>query len=1263
MIGTISQQAAGIANPAGLSHNKMHPALRPLLRIWPMACLLLWLGASVSQGQTPADFIWTTNADNTISLYTYTGAGGAVTLPSTITGMTVSDIGYSAFLNNDSFTSVVIPGSIQVVGAGAFYGCSNMTSLTISNGVAELETNAFGYCIALAAVDLPASVTNVLDYAFYECAALTNAVVENGAAAVGGFVFASCSNLVSATFPGGDFPANSDFYGCPKLSEIVISPGSPFIGNYQFGNIASITSVSIPDSVTSIGDTAFQQCYGLTSIAIPGSVTNLGQYVFFGCSNLVAVTMSAGLQAIGADAFADCSALASLTIAASVTNIGDYAFYGCSNLVSAVVPNGAAAVGYAAFDNCPSLTSATIPGNPNVNGAASIFVGDPKLQTIAISSGTTSIPYAEFLGFTNLVSLTIPGTVASIGDFAFYNLGALTSLTIANGVQSIGNGSFEQCASLDSATIPGSVGQIGTGAFASCANLQTITLSAGIGTLGDYLFESCSNLNSITIPGSVTNVGAGLFYQCTGLTNAVIMNGVPNIGDYQFYGCASLGNTAIPGSVTNIGTLAFYGDNLITSVATGSGVKSIGSYAFAFNPSLLSIVINGPVTSMGSSAFEVCSNVTSLVLSSGVTYIGTNCFLYLRHLHSVSLPASLAFIAESAFSECYGLSSYYFYGDAPAVSATGVFQYDREFARAVAFHLRSTAGWTASFGGTAATNSIPTQIWSGGDGSVEVSLSPSAAVAAAQWQVDGGAWQNSGATVSGLLVGSHIISYSSIPGYVTPANQSVSISASSNPRKVAVVYKVGGYATVTIGPAAVVKAGAEWQIDGGAPHRSGAPVAVAIGRHSLTFTGVADWYPPARQMFTVATDATTNLAGTYIEQYGSVEVTITPALAVSAAAMWQIDGGELQKSGTTLPEISAGAHTLSFTSISGLSAPANRAVIVPNKGTARVTAAYYFSGEGTYNGLFTGAPDTAEQTSGMISGLSVSSTGSYSGRIYADGASTSFSGSFNLAGASSAVAKFSGKTTPLLLNLTANFTNTPMTIIGAVTTDVPNSWVSYVTNEIEASGSRSAEYTAAIAPQDTNPPSGYGYILITNKAGMATLTVAMADGATFTQNVPVSGAADIPLYGNLYGKTGLVTGWLSLASNKVSGTLTWVKPHSSAALYGDGFTNLVSVTGYPWLNHSSTNLTGDLLTIEGPSLPSQLSYALEVSSKDQVTATAGSNTSLRGSITSANGKMTIRFGSGAGSAVVLQAPDGSSSVAGFIATKTNSGSIYSTPPQ
>jgi hypothetical protein len=63
------------------------------------------------------------------------------------------------------------------------------------------------------------------------------------------------------------------------------------------------------------------------------------------------------------------------------------------------------------------------------------------------------------------------------------------------------------------------------------------------------------------------------------------------------------------------------------------------------------------------------------------------------------------------------------------------------------------------------------------EGTLTVTIGPAAAVSAgAMWNVDNGAWNASGGTVSGLSVGSHTVNFKSIPDWITPAGQKVVIS-------------------------------------------------------------------------------------------------------------------------------------------------------------------------------------------------------------------------------------------------------------------------------------------------------------------------------------------------------------------------------------------------------------------------------------------------------------------------------------------------------
>ena len=98
---------------------------------------------------------------------------GAVTIPSTLGGKTVSSIGYRALWNCNGMTSVTIPAGVTSIGDAAFQYCSGMTSVTVPDSVTSIGWGAFWSC-GLTSVTIPATVTSVGANAFYLCKAMSD---------------------------------------------------------------------------------------------------------------------------------------------------------------------------------------------------------------------------------------------------------------------------------------------------------------------------------------------------------------------------------------------------------------------------------------------------------------------------------------------------------------------------------------------------------------------------------------------------------------------------------------------------------------------------------------------------------------------------------------------------------------------------------------------------------------------------------------------------------------------------------------------------------------------------------------------------------------------------------------------------------------------------------------------------------------------------------------------------------------------------------
>ena len=129
---------------------------------------------------------WTYSVSNNQATITaYTGAGGAVAIPSTVNGIPVVKIGLewpSVFQSpqNTSVTAIIIPNSVISIGDYAFYGCTSLTSVTIPNSVTSIGNGSFQYCAGLTSVTIPNSVRSFRDATFNGCTGLTRVTIPDG---------------------------------------------------------------------------------------------------------------------------------------------------------------------------------------------------------------------------------------------------------------------------------------------------------------------------------------------------------------------------------------------------------------------------------------------------------------------------------------------------------------------------------------------------------------------------------------------------------------------------------------------------------------------------------------------------------------------------------------------------------------------------------------------------------------------------------------------------------------------------------------------------------------------------------------------------------------------------------------------------------------------------------------------------------------------------------------------------------------------------
>ena len=430
--------------------------------------LLLLLVTSVSAiyaSDTQVDGIWYDFDSSTkTASVTYRGNSygdydgeysGAVVIPETVTyyGITysVTSIGYRAFYDCSSLTSVTIGESVTSIGEDAFYNTgiynnkSNWESkvLYIDNCLIDAEGSISG------AYTIKENTRLIANYAFAYCTSLTSVTIPNSVTSIGGHAFEGCTSL---------------------------------------------TSVTIGENVTSIGGWAFYECFSLTSVTIPNSVTSIGYGAFTDCSSLATVTLTANSveefcksQGNGLlyEAYVTCRRyiqidgkdIIEITIPNGVTSIGDYAFYGCSSLTSITIPNSVTSIGNGAFLAC-SLTSVTIPNSVTSIGN-SAFRGCSALDSVVWNAKNyTNFSKKENAPFydsrSQIKSFTFGEAVERIPAYLCTGMNMLTSITIPNSVTSIGKGAFEGCVQLEKLTLGSAVKNIAANAFAGCNRLYHI---------------------------------------------------------------------------------------------------------------------------------------------------------------------------------------------------------------------------------------------------------------------------------------------------------------------------------------------------------------------------------------------------------------------------------------------------------------------------------------------------------------------------------------------------------------------------------------------------------------------------------------------------------------------------------------------------------------------------------------------------------------------------------------------------------------------
>ena len=204
----------------------------------------------------------------------------------------------------------------------------------------------------------------------------------------------------------------------------------------------------------------------------------------------------------------------------------------------------------------------------------------------------------------------------------------------------------------------------------------------------------------------------------------------------------------------------------------------------------------------------------------------------------------------------------------------------------------------------------------------------------ARWNINGRGLYSTGETAENITVGEHTLSFSYVRDWDAPPSLQVTVTRDSELTVKQEYRKHLGSVSVTIeGPKE-----ARWSIEGSdVLFESGAAVEkIPVGKHSVSFSDVPNWYTPEEISVAVAKDGVATAEAFYEQHRGSVVV----AVEGPSEARWSLNGEGSYASGETVKDLVVGQYTISFTEAANWDKPADREIAVLKDASSTVTGVY-----------------------------------------------------------------------------------------------------------------------------------------------------------------------------------------------------------------------------------------------------------------------------------------------------------------------------------
>ena len=361
-----------------------------------------------------------------VKITMFWGNSSTLTVPATIGGKKVVEIGPEACTGRKALTSVSLPEGLIKIGESAFYNCEKLTTINIPTTVTSIGAY-FLSATAVQKIVIPSGVV-LATYAFCGCSFLTDVTLPDDMTTLPHGLFAFCTNLESITLPDSLTSIEAQAFLDTSLRQITI-PGNAKIQPFTF-----------------------EDCYDLTDITFSKGVSEIPENGLYGCENLTSVTIPTSLYYIDTAVFDDCGVLQTVHYGGSKADQAKMRIRSYN-------------------DNLLNATWEFASGEESGPQYSSPY----SFEYNYVDSG---VRIYNFKGETNRISIppTIDGrTVTIIASGTFDSVkDVLEDVTIPFGVNTILDETFSDYKQLTTITLPVNMKLIQPYAFSNCYRLKTV---------------------------------------------------------------------------------------------------------------------------------------------------------------------------------------------------------------------------------------------------------------------------------------------------------------------------------------------------------------------------------------------------------------------------------------------------------------------------------------------------------------------------------------------------------------------------------------------------------------------------------------------------------------------------------------------------------------------------------------------------------------------------------------------------------------------